>query len=59
LVLWVWLVGGLAMIFTGWDQAISNPTGDHVLGVVGVVLGAVTVTLGLGGLLIERRWNRR
>jgi hypothetical protein len=39
---------------------LGNPTGDgHVLGVVGVVMGAVAVTLGVGGLLIERRWHRR
>jgi hypothetical protein len=60
-VLWVWLVGGLAAVFNGGGLAVRNPAaiGDHAVGVVILVGGAVSVTLAVGGLLIERRWNRR
>lgn len=53
----VWsLLTGLALMFSGWNLGVRH--GDHVLGVVGVVLGAISATLGVGGLLAERRWHR-
>jgi hypothetical protein len=56
---WWWLLGGLATGFNGGSLAVRNPTGgDHVVGVVALVVSAVVVTLGVGGLLIGRAGNR-
>ena len=57
---WLWLLSGLIGVVNFGGLAVRNPTGgDHVLGVVGVVMGAVFVTVAVGGLLIQRRWHRR
>jgi hypothetical protein len=58
LVLWLWLVSGLVGVVNFGGLAVRNPTGgDHVLGVAGVVMGAVFVTVAIGGLPIQRRWH--
>jgi hypothetical protein len=54
------LLTGLALGFNAAYSAVGNSTGaEHVVALVGVVVAAVVVTLGVGGLVIGRRWNRR
>jgi hypothetical protein len=60
LVLWLWLVSGLVGVSNFGNMATRNPTGrEHAFGVVGVVVGAVFVTVAVGGLLLQWRWHRR
>jgi len=60
LVLWLWLVSGLVGAVNSGGLAVYNPTGgEHVLAVVGVVMGAVFVTVAVGGLLLQWRWRHR
>ncbi len=54
---WSFLLTGLALMFNGWNWAVRH--GDYALGVVGAVLGAISATLGVGLLLIQRAWRRR
>ena len=54
------LLTGLLLIANGISIASRDPPGhDPVIGRVGIVLGAVGFAVGVGGLLLERRWNRR
>jgi hypothetical protein len=57
---WTWLLSGLATGFNGGNLAVHHPTGgNHVAGMVALVVGTVAATLGVGGLLIQRPWHRR
>ena len=59
LVLWLWLVSGLMGVVNFGGLAVRNPTGgEHVLGMVGVVMGTVFVTVAVAGLLLQRRLHR-
>jgi predicted MFS family arabinose efflux permease len=57
---WPWMaLTGLLLIANGASIASRDPTGrDRVIGRVGIVLGAIGVAAAVGGLLLERRWNR-
>jgi predicted MFS family arabinose efflux permease len=51
---------GLLLIANGASIASRDPTGrERALGRAGVVLGATGLAVAVGGLLLERRWNRR
>jgi hypothetical protein len=58
---WPWLaLTGLLLIANGASIASRDPTDlDRVIGRAGIVLGAVGLAGGVGGLLLERHWNRR
>jgi hypothetical protein len=56
---WFWLLTGLGTGLNGWNLAVHHPTGgNHIAGMVALVVATVAVTLGVGGLLIERPWHR-
>jgi hypothetical protein len=57
---WPWLaLTGLLLIANGASIASRDPTDlDRVIGRAGIVLGAVWLAMGVGGLLLEGRWNR-
>jgi hypothetical protein len=57
---WPLLLGGLAMLTSAALRISQDPTGPRrVIEVVALVVGAVALTVGVAGLLIQRHWNRR
>ena len=58
---WPWMaLTSLLLIANGANIASGDPTGrDRVIGRAGIVLGAIGLAGAVGGLLLERRWNRR
>jgi hypothetical protein len=57
---WPLLVGGLAMLTSAALRISQDPTGPRrLIEVVALVVGAVALTVGVAGVLIQRHWNRR
>ena len=58
---WPWMaLTSLLLIANGASIASRDPTGrDRVISRVGIVLGAIGLAAAVGGLLLERHWNRR
>jgi hypothetical protein len=57
---WPWMaLTGLLLIANGASIASRDPTDfDRVIGRAGIVLGAIGLAGAVGGLLLERHWNR-
>jgi predicted MFS family arabinose efflux permease len=57
---WPWMaLTSLLLIANGANIASLDPTGrDRVIGRAGIVLGAIGLAGAVGGLLLERHWNR-
>jgi len=54
------LLTGLGMLGNGASIASHDPTARNgCSGRTGMVLGAVGLVVGVGGLLLEWHWNRR
>ncbi len=57
---WPLLLGGLAMLTSAALRISQDPTGPRrVIEVVALVVGAVALSVGVAGLLIQCHWNRR
>jgi peptidoglycan/LPS O-acetylase OafA/YrhL len=58
--IWPLLLGGLAMLAIAALRISQDPTGPRrLIEVVALVVGAVALTVGVAGLVIQRHWNRR
>jgi hypothetical protein len=57
---WPLLLLGISMLTSAALRISQDPTGRRrIIEVVALVVGAVALTVGVAGLLVQRHWNRR